>query len=490
MLNHILDDSVRQYGSREALVFGEDRYNYTRLREMIERCAAGFEMYGANNGHAVALLLKNSPEFVFALLGAARLGVPALLLDPGFKTFELRRIFSENRLAAAVCEPELLPRLEEVRALSGQRFPIFVRGGSFAALLQAPAGPSVPHIRTDQIATVQYSSGSTGIPKCVARSHQNLYWEAVDFNETTKVSAEDRFLCTIPLFHAHGLGNAFLASLYAGATLVLTEEFNRAAVLELLERERITVFPAVPFIFDVLVRYVRGETSKPKHRLHLVFSAGAPLAPEISQGFHQQFGVYIRQLYGSTEVGSASINLEADIDSTLESVGRPMKNVRIEIFREDGSPTGQDEVGEVAIQSSAMPAGYLRQPELTLQKFRDGFYWTGDLGRRSSRGLLYLTGRGPWLVSSSGEKVDPQEVEAVIAAYPKVKDVVVVGVPGHLGEQVVKAVVVPHESCLPQEIVSYCRDKLADFKIPRLVQFVREIPRSPSGKILRKDLIV
>ena len=243
MLNHILDSRVRLHGSREALVFGEDRFSYARLREMVERCAAGFEMYGANNGNAVALLLKNSPEFVFALLGAARLGVPALLLDPGSKPFELRRIFAENRLAAAVCEPELLRGLEEVRALTGQRFPIFVRGGSFTAVLHPSAAPPAPRIRTEEIAIVQYSSGSTGIPKCAGRSYQNLYWEAADFNETTKVAAEERILCTIPLFHAHGLGNAFLASLYAGATLVLTEEFNRAAVLELLERERITVFP-------------------------------------------------------------------------------------------------------------------------------------------------------------------------------------------------------------------------------------------------------
>ncbi len=143
----------------------------------------------------------------------------------------------------------------------------------------------------------------------------------------------------------------------------------------------------------------------------------------------------------------------------------------------------------MAIQSPAMPDSYYGQPDLTRQKFRNGFYWTGDLGQRTDRGLLLLQGRAPWVVTSSGRKVDPLEVEAVIATYPKVKEVIVVGVAGSFGEPTVKAVVVPREKCQEQEIVGHCRDKLADFKIPRIVQFVSQIPRSTSGKILRKDLV-
>ena len=206
--------------------------------------------------------------------------------------------------------------------------------------------------------------GTTGVPKCTARSHRNLACEATNFNQTTGVAADDRVLCTIPLYHAHGFANAFLAALYAGATLVVMEEFNRAAVVELFARERITIFPAVPLIFDLLGRRVMGQ-SRPGNSLRLVFSAGAPLSAAAAREFREAFGVYVRQLYGTTEVGSAAINLDLNLQDSLESVGLPMKNVRIEILREDGSPVAPGEVGEIAIQSPAMPEGYLRQPELS-----------------------------------------------------------------------------------------------------------------------------
>jgi long-chain acyl-CoA synthetase len=489
MLYDILQQIASRYGSREALVFGSRRYRYADVVAYVERCAAGLERCGAGADRGVALVLNNSPEFIFTLLATARLGAPALLLDPASKPAELRRFLREHVLAAAVCESEHSDLLEQIRADCRIRFHLFTRGGNFDLLCKSGGRASAKRTHEDEIAIVQYSSGSTGMPKCVARSFRNLYWEALDFNETVAVKAEDRILCTIPLFHAHGLANAFFASLYAGATLVLAEEFSRAVTLDLLVREAVTILPSVPLILDLLAAYVRGEVQKRRHSLRLVFTAGAPLPVPTARGFHEQFGLFPRQLYGSTELGSASINLDPDPEETLDSVGHPMRNVRIEIFREDGrlAPTG--ETGEVGVQSPAMPAGYWNQPDLTREKFRSGFFFPGDYGKRSSSGHLYLEGRSPVLISSAGKKVDPREVEAVIACHPKVKEVVVVGVAGRYGDQVVKAVVVSQEVCLEEEIVSHCRAKLADYKIPRRVEFVNQIPRSPSGKILRKDML-
>jgi long-chain acyl-CoA synthetase len=282
--------------------------------------------------------------------------------------------------------------------------------------------------------------------------------------------------------------NAFVAAIYAGATLVLMQEFNRAEATSLLAREHITVLPAVPLMFDLLSRSAMGQP-RLANSLRLAFSAGAALPSAVARAFGEAFGVYVRQLYGTTEVGSAAMNLDLDPLSALDSVGIPMKNVRIEILCEDGSPAPSGEVGEVAIQSPAMPEGYLRQPELTQQRFKQGYFWPGDYGRKDARGYLYIEGRAEWIVASSGRKVDPREVEAVIATFPKVREVVVLGVPGYLGEQAVKAVVVPRESCNQRDIVDFCRDRLSDFKIPRIVEFVSELPRSASGKILRKYLV-
>ena len=488
MLNCIFQENCRVGGFRTALVFGDDRYTYAHLDEQVASCAAGLRRLDVTPEKGVALVLKNCPEFIFTYLAASRLGVPAFLVDPSSKPSELRRVITEGRVAAAVCEPEQVSSLEQISEQTGHRFSICARGGEFEGVMGRTTEPLPSGVYDGETATVQYTSGTTGVPKCIARSHRNLFCEAVDFSETTKVFADDHILCTIPLFHAHGFMNAFVAAIYAGATLVLMEEFNRAAVVELLARERITVFPAVPLMFDLLSRRVMGQL-RPRNSFRLVFSAGAPLPSSVAREFREAFGADVRQLYGTTEVGSAAMNLDLNLTSTLDSVGLPMKNVCIETFREDGSPAPSDEVGEVGIQSPAMPNGYLRQPELTQQKFRNGYFWPGDYGRKDARGYLYIEGRADWIVSSAGRKVDPREVEAVIATFPKVREVVVVGVPGYLGEQVVKAVVVSREAGQEQEIVDFCRERLADFKIPRLVEFVQEIPRSKSGKILRKDLV-
>ncbi len=488
MLNRIVQEVCRTNGSRAALVFVNDRYSYAQLEEQVARCAAGLKKSGADPERGVALVLKNSPEFIFTYLAASRLGSPAFLVDSGSKASELRRVFAENQVAVAVCEPEQVASIEQSRAETGQHFSIYSRGGNFGELMGNATEPPSSRVYENEIAIVQYTSGTTGVPKCTARSHRNLACEAANFNQTTGVASDDRVLCTVPLYHAHGFANAFLAALYAGATLVVMEEFNRAAVVELFARERITIFPAVPLIFDLLGRRVMGQ-SRPGNSLRLVFSAGAPLSSGVAREFREAFGVYVRQLYGTTEVGSAAINLDLNLQALLDSVGLPMKNVRIEILREDGSIAPLGEEGEVAIQSPNMPDGYFRQPELSEQKFHHGYFWPGDVGRKDERGYLYIQGRAAWLVSSAGRKVDPFEVEAVIATFPKVREVVVVGVPGYLGEQMVKAVVVAREVCQEQEIVDFCRDRLADFKIPRVVEFVSEIPRNASGKILRKDLI-
>ncbi len=488
MLNRIFQQACSSHGSREALVCGLQRYSYAHLEEQVARCAAGLKSLGAAPERGVALALKTSPEFIFTYLAASRLGVPVLLLDWGSKAGELRRVFLENQIAGVVAEPEQIAALEQLRQDTGQHFAIYSRGGNYATLLGQATEPAPSLTYDDDIATVQYTSGSTGIPKCTARSHRNLASEAANFNQTTGLAADDRILCTLPLYHAHGFAHGLLAALYAGATLVVMDEFNRAAAVELFYRERITVFPAVPFIFDLLARRATGQP-RPANSLRLVFSAGAPLSPAVAGQFREAFGVYVRQLYGTTETGAVTINLDPDLEATLDSVGSPMKNVTLEIRREDGSQAQPGEEGEIAIQSPAMPNGYFRQPELTRQRFRDGFFWPLDVGRKDECGRIYIKGRAAWLMSSAGRKVDPMEVETVIATFPKVQEVVVVGVPGYRGEHVVKAVVVAREACGEQEIVDFCRDHLTDFKIPRLVEFVDKIPRNAYGKILRKDLV-
>jgi long-chain acyl-CoA synthetase len=329
---------------------------------------------------------------------------------------------------------------------------------------------------------LQFSSGSTGRSKRVARTHRNLAREAEMLSATTGLGPEDRILCAVPLFHTYGLGNCLLAPLRVGASSLLVEKFQRQEVLETLARA--TVFPGVPFIFGIL-----GDSAGPKgldlSSLRLCMSAGAPLPRETFERFRARYGVVIRQQYGSTETGCVAINLAADPEP--ESVGPPIRDVELRIVPREGSE-GAPGAGEVAVRSPAMAEAYFGNEALTRERFRDGYLLTGDLGWRDAQGHLRLSGRSKIFINTATHKVDPSEVEALIRTHEKVAEVVVLGVPGSYGAEVVKAVVIPKAACGEGEIVDHCRGRLADYKLPRIVEFREELPRSPLGKVLKKYL--
>ena len=327
--------------------------------------------------------------------------------------------------------------------------------------------------------------------------------ELENFASTTNVVPEDNILCVVPLYHAHGLGNCLLASIGNGATLVILEQprknnvtvevpfvFRCSRVLELIEQEKITIFPAVPYIFNALAETPIHTTAK-LDTLRLCFSAGNFLGKDIFNKFIQRYGVPVRQLYGCTEAGSVAINLNTNVEQTYNSVGKPLKNVAVRIVDEQKNDLSIDKIGEVVIASDTLTCGYYNMPELNQQAFQNGSFLTGDLGMLDENGYLYITGRKKILIDTGGRKVDPIEIEDILVAHPKVQEAVVVGVKGSHAGEIIKAVLVIKnaEICNEQEIFAYCKNLLAEFKIPKIIEFRREIPKSPLGKILRKALV-
>jgi long-chain acyl-CoA synthetase len=348
----------------------------------------------------------------------------------------------------------------------------------------------------------QYSSGSTGKPKKVCRTQYNLSQEVKNFTATASITSADTILCTVPLYHAHGLGNCLLAATCKGATMVILEQvvqkgipvevpfvFRRTRVLELIEKEGITILPAVPYILNTLAE-TPSDIQVDLSTLRLCFSAGNFLSKDIFEKFLQRFGIPIRQLYGCTEAGSVSINLDAEPEKTRDSVGIPMQNVEIKIIGEAGNELPIGAIGEVVIKSEALTSGYSNMRELNQQTFR-GCFFTDDLGKKDEFGRLYITGRKKILIDTGGRKIDPIEIEDILVNHPKVKEAVVVGVKGDFAGEVVKAVIVQKEReiCENTEILSYCKQRMAEFKIPKIIEFRDEIPKSPLGKILRKELV-
>ena len=479
--------TVNRYRDKTAVVEGDRRVTYGTLGLMVRSLSSFLISRGIGHGDKVAILLPNSLEFITSFFSVVSLGAISLPLNVAYKEEEIRFYVSDSQIKLLITEERLKPIAEKVAADLSVSV-VVVRGGKREwSFLEADTPAYIKaSIKPDDDALYLYSTGSTGRPKRVGRTHFNLTALADNHTQTVGLTDKDRILFTVPLAHTYGFGN-FISSIKVGASIYVLEEFNRNKVADLIEREFISIFPAVPFMLNVMTD---TYSSKPRDfsSLRLVISAGAPLSRQTFFKFHERFGVYPRQLYGSTETGVISINLSEDIENNFDSVGLPVKNVEVKIFGEDGNEANINEVGEIAVKSPSMTTGYYGLEEQTKRVFKNGFYFTEDLGKIDEKGYIYILGRKKLFINVAGNKVDPTEVENFLLTHPKIKEVVVLGARDNYGNELVKAVVVPKEDMDSKEIYAYCKDRVADFKIPRTVEFRKEIPKSPTGKVLREYL--
>jgi long-chain acyl-CoA synthetase len=479
---------ARQPGRVAVREAGRD-VSYGELLDWSRRISGAIGRAVRTPGQRVAVMLPNSAAFVATFFAGARTGAVVAPVNPGYGSHDLAGHLGDLDAVALLADAATLeraaptlaalprtPALFEVDPTEGARplrpgttagEPLVVPGG--APLLQ------------------QYTSGSTGIPKRVIRTHGNLLAELEGLRGAFGATEADRFLGVAPFFHVNGLVRTMLTSMYVGATLYPVAEFRRREVTTLLTAERITFLGGVPQIFAIL-----GQTPLRGHvdlsALRLVFSSSAPLTPADSKRFQDQYGVVIRQLYGSTETGTISFNAHPDPETCRESVGRALGGVGVQVLDEAGTPLPAGQEGELAIASPFATAGYHGNPEATAESFREGFYLSGDLGIMGPDGCIRLTGRKKLLINRGGFKVNPYEVEDVIKAHPKVAEVAVYGVPSASGDDVVCCAIVPSVTCTTEEILLHCKDRLADFKVPARIEFRDALPKSAAGKVLRARL--
>jgi long-chain acyl-CoA synthetase len=477
--------------SHATLVFGRERIGHAELWERVERLAHALAARGIEQGDSVALLLPNTPDFAVAFLAVAQLRAVAVPLNPQFKKAELAfclkdceaRAVLTDAVGERVCRaivPRVSPWREAAQIITG-----------FEALIASHPALAAGSRSPDEVVVVQYSSGSTGRPKRVPRTQRQLRAEVEAYAAMIGLGPGDTILGTIPLFHTYGLGCCLLAALASGATLTLLEApqpfaLARERALSLLDRGDVTVLPAVPLIFRLLAE---SDSRADLSGVRLCLSAGNALPRSTYDAFRRRFGVPIRQLYGLTETGAVSVDV--DDDPVPASVGRPIAGVDVAIVDGAGTALPPDRTGEIAVRGPGVTSGYAGVPDaLNRDAFRDGWFRTGDRGRIDAAGRVFLTGRSKLLIDVMGDKVDPIEVEDVLAVHPKVREVVVVGVASPVeGEQLIKAVVVADGRCGERELIRYCQERLANYKVPKLVEFRDELPRSSLGRVLRKYLV-
>lgn len=497
MLMSLLYEQAEARPEQAALVYRDERIGYAELVERVERVASGLLQRGIGPGDAVGLALRDDPWFVTCFHSIAALGARIVPVNPAFKQPELefcfraagvRAVISDER-TAGVCERILAGFDRPAEVISAS--PAHGQSLTLETLLESGSAERLAPRRPDEIFVYQYSSGSTGRPKLVPRTHGQCAAEA-ELYGAIGFTAEDKILGAIPLFHTYGMGACLFGGAISGATVVILEDphpflLKRHRALELIEAEGVTVFPGVPFNFRLMAD---APAAADLSSLRLCYSAGTALPRSSFEAFGERFGVLVRQLYGSTETGIITANTSEDAIATFESVGSPLGEVRVEIVDDDGASLPVGELGEVTVKSPAATNGYAEMDEPNRRAFREGWYFTGDLGRLDEEGMLYLAGRKKLLIEVGGYKVDPIEVQDVIEAHPSVDEAIVVGVPGKVeGEELVKAVAVPGGECDERELIAFCRERLANFKVPQVVEFRDEIPKSPLGKVLRKYLV-
>lgn len=495
MLTDLLRATADRSPSKPALVVGDARHTFDEVLEWSAQLAGGLEQAGIGPGDRVVVLLRNGPEFLVTFFAVTGIGATALLLDPASRSHELEHACEDCEPRAIVADSAGMARwLEATRHLPEPEFSLTFEGAGtsdpFWQFVRSSPSLAMWQSDPDLVATYQYSSGSTGRAKRIGRTNAQWRFEAEAFAAAAGHGADDVVLCALPMFHAYGLGYLITATAL-GATIVVQERvqpftLHRAETLELARAHEATILPAAPFMLDLLAA-APGPDGLPTVRY--CAASGAPLTKETFDVFDARFGIPIRQEYGSTEAGKIAVNSNPEPRPTWASVGKPIPGVTLLILDDEDDAAPSDTIGRIALRSPGLTTDH-PYADSSESPYLGDLFLTGDVGRLDAEGNLTIVGRTKVFLDVLGEKVDPTEVEEVLVQHPAVKETVVVGVPdSRSGATAVKAAVVLESDCDERELIRFCKERLASYKAPSLVEFRDEIPRSPIGKILRKELI-
>ena len=485
--------------TREAYV-GDDgeRLDFAALNSRCNRFANALLAAGVGKGERVGLLLMNSAEFVEAFFALGKIGAVAVPLNWRLVTAELEFILKDSGATRLVFDDAFVDTVAELHALGARtdiRHYLQVTGADSAHFAQnyrafRDAGAdSEPAIRASEqdMLYIMYTSGTTGLPKGVVHTHGTSIWACLTIAATTYYREGDRFLSPLPMFHVGAL-TPLAVAVYRGVTSVVMRSFDPVRAWELIDQEKITIGLAVPAMLNFMLQVPNLERFD-FSRWRWCMSGAAPV-PEALIEACAKLGVEVHQVYGLTEsCGPATL---IDADNALQRIGSAGKaffHTDVRIARPDGTDCAADEPGEVLVAGPHIMREYWNRPEATAETIVDGWLHTGDVARMDADGFLYIEDRIKDMIISGGENVYPAEIEKVLEAHPGIFEAGVIGQPSERwGESPFAVVARADETLTPQDVLEFCRGKLAGYKQPKGVAFVDAVPRNPSGKILKRLL--
>jgi long-chain acyl-CoA synthetase len=524
-LGNVLAQTAQKFPNQTALLFFGKKISYGELDKQVNQFAQALIGLGVRKGDRVAIMLPNIPQMVIAYYGTLRSGAVAVPTNPLYHEHELEVQLKDSGAETLVAVDMFFPIIDHVLKKTSVKklilcgikdylpfplnllYPIKARIDKqwvsvkrvppifdFMSLLgKAPSTPVSADISPDDTALLQYTGGTTGVPKGAILTHRNLVVNASQSRAwlTLRNEGEERILCVIPFFHVYGMTTAMNLGVLIGAELILLPKFHTKEVLQMINKHRPTIFPGIQAMYLAIGNYA-GISKYDLTSLKAAISGAGPLMREVQDRFEQLTKARIVEGYGLSEASPVTHANPIFGKRKLGTIGLPWPDVEARIVDiETGEkivPLG--EAGELVVKGPQVMKGYWNKPEETAQALRGGWLHTGDIAKMDEDGYFTIVDRIKDMIKTVGENVYPREVEEVLFAHPKVKDAVVVGIPQEfLGEEI-KAYIVLKEgvTATAAEIIQFCREQLSKFKVPKEVEFRTELPKTLVGKVLRRVL--
>lgn len=495
LLGDIISKTANEKKEKIAAAINDQEITFGQMEKESNQLAHGLIELDIKPSDMVSIMLSNSIEFLISYVGVIKSGATMVPLNISFKLAAVEYILNNSEAKIIITSKKFLPLiqkcelnyLENIILVDGEKSDDYLLFSEIKSKKTNLA--KLENIDPEFTAACLYTSGTTGQPKGAMLTHNNLIFDTQKSIEHLKVDDSDRYICVLPMFHAFAETVCMLMPLFLGAEIIIVDKFLPETVLKTIQEKNVTFFAGVPTMYSALLN-VKNKGKYDLSHLNLCISGGAAMPQQTMEDFEKTFNVKILEGNGPTEASPVAYVNPVDGERKTGSVGLPIPETKVKIVDENDKEKALGEIGEIIVQGGHIMKGYFKMPEETKKTLRGGWLHTGDLGRMDEDGYVYIVDRKKDMINVGGMNVYPREIEEQLYKHPKVKEAAVVATKDELRGEIPKAIIVlkDGETANEREIQKYCMRYFANYKIPKLVDFLDELPKNATGKIDKKNL--